>query len=101
MMISGHKMPYYEKSLRDYNFYDIDVMGKYYGIDAKLPKNALDRLSNIGTFNSTKFLTLIKSEEPSKIESVWRSLFSRIWQEDKEIHKDQDFVEVPYFKIFC
>ncbi|KAE9550318.1 hypothetical protein FO519_006478 [Halicephalobus sp. NKZ332] len=90
----GHKMPYYEKPLRDYNFYDIDVMSKYYGVEAKLPKNPLERLSNIGTFNAMRFVSLAKELESAKIELVWRCLFSRIWQEDKEIHEDIHFDEI-------
>lgn len=90
----GHKMPYYEKILRDYNFYDIKTLDKMYGVNINLPSNSIDRLSNIGTFNALRFVSAIKETNPEKYETTWRKLFQRLWTENKEIYRRQDFEEV-------
>uniref|UniRef100_A0AC34QIP0 DSBA-like thioredoxin domain-containing protein n=1 Tax=Panagrolaimus sp. JU765 TaxID=591449 RepID=A0AC34QIP0_9BILA len=94
MTTIGHKMPYYDKILRDYNFYDIKVVDKMYGVNINVPSNGIDRLSNIGTFNAMRFASAVKETDPERYEATCRKLFQRLWSEDKEIYQRQDFEEV-------
>uniref|UniRef100_A0A7E4UYU0 Glutathione S-transferase kappa n=1 Tax=Panagrellus redivivus TaxID=6233 RepID=A0A7E4UYU0_PANRE len=90
----GHKMPFYEKALRDYTFYDAKVQGRRHGLEIEIPDDAFEKLSNIGTFSAQRFLAAVKALDSGKYEDAARETWRRLWAENLGIHTDEDFFEI-------
>uniref|UniRef100_A0A914Q7F2 DSBA-like thioredoxin domain-containing protein n=1 Tax=Panagrolaimus davidi TaxID=227884 RepID=A0A914Q7F2_9BILA len=90
----GHKIPYYEKTLRDYNFYEIKTLGKIYNLNISPPDDAFEKLSNTGTFCAQRFLAAVQELSPTFYESACREAWKRLWSENRPVHSDEDFKEI-------
>uniref|UniRef100_A0AC34G6P0 DSBA-like thioredoxin domain-containing protein n=1 Tax=Panagrolaimus sp. ES5 TaxID=591445 RepID=A0AC34G6P0_9BILA len=90
----GHKIPYYEKTLRDYNFYEVKTLGKIYGLNVNPPEDAFEKLSNTGTFCTQRFLAAVQESSPEYFEPACREAWKRLWSQNLPVHSDTDFKEI-------
>ncbi|KAI6179341.1 Glutathione S-transferase kappa 1 isoform X1 [Aphelenchoides besseyi] len=89
--LTGARNPYYVLPIRQYVFNEVDRLRELYGVPFHVPQDAERKLSTPGTVPAQHFLTRLQTEHPNRLKEASRFLWRRLWVQQGEVHRDEDF----------
>lgn len=67
--------------------FDLPRLAKHFGVPLVMNDSVIERMFNVGTMPTMRFLTAIQEQQPDAVEPVSRQLFQRLF------HRHQDVAE--------
>ncbi|TKR62095.1 hypothetical protein L596_026100 [Steinernema carpocapsae] len=77
-----------------YMLKELPILGKYWDVPIKIPKDFMGGAMSQGTLKAQRFLTSIQLNCPQFLEAASRELFKRIWSTDEPVHLVENLRDV-------
>ncbi|MFH4974313.1 hypothetical protein AB6A40_001022 [Gnathostoma spinigerum] len=94
MQTTGNKPPMMIPAKAVYMNEDLNLNGKYWGINFRLPSNPVETILKRGSLSAQRFIVAVNKTYPSYTEPVAREFWKRVWSRDEPIHSTDNIREV-------
>lgn len=102
MKNAQNNAPANSKRKGDQMWKDLPLVADYYKIPYKNITNFNERVMKKRSTPAMRFLTACKNHESEQIyRRAIRTLFTRLYTEDKDIFDEEDIRKVSKFEVFC